>query len=248
MKDNFSQHASDYARFRPGYPEAMVDYIQAHTNNHTQAWDCATGNGQLALQLSGYFEKVFATDISATQLAMAPQVANIVYLQKPAEKTVFEDAQFDLISVAQAIHWFDFDAFYKEVYRCLKPEGLFVVAGYGLLKINQPVDQVILHLYKDIVGPYWDAERRYIDAAYQSIPFPFSELETPEFVQSYQWSLDHLIGYLKTWSAVQHYAKANRTDPVQMIEAELKSAWGDANHREVSFKVLFRAGRKYLDT
>ena len=247
MKDNFSLQSTDYARFRPGYPDAMVDYILEITKYHKTAWDCATGNGQLALQLARHFERVFATDISASQLAQAPQVENIVFQQEPAEKTAFGDAQFDLITVAQAIHWFDFEAFYKEVYRCLQPEGLFVVAGYGLLKINQTVDQIINHLYTDIVGPYWDEERHYIDEAYKTIPFPFEELKAPDFVQTYQWSIDHLIGYLKTWSAVKHYSKSNNVDPVLIIEPELRQAWGDVGNLEVRFQVLFRAGRKYLD-
>lgn len=244
MKDNFSTQSKEYAQFRPDYPEALVQYLVAQTRHQHTAWDCGTGNGQLAVKLAKHFDRVFATDLSEAQISNATPGDNISYKAEKAETTSFSDKQFDLITVAQAIHWFDFDAFYKEVARTLKNDGLFAVTGYNLITINPEVDQVIRHFYEDITGPYWDKERRWVDEGYRTIPFPFEELNVPEFVQKYDWTMAQLTGYLATWSAVQHYKKANGTDPLPLILDDLNAAWGAAETLKVSCPILLRAGRK----
>lgn len=245
MKDNFSDNADAYAKFRPGYPEELVYYLLEHTAAHQTAWDCGTGNGQLAKKLAPHFDTVYATDISLPQLGQATIAENIIYQQCPAEKTNFNDKQFDLITVAQAVHWFRFDAFYQEVYRTLKDDGLLVIAGYSLIRVNTEIDQVIQHFYKDIVGPYWDEERKYIDEQYLTIPFPFRDIPSPQLEQKYLWTLGQLIGYLYTWSAVKHFMKQENKDPVLLVTDALSALWGTETMKEVSFPTLIRAGRKY---
>lgn len=244
MKDNFSKQSDAYARFRPDYPDALLRHIIAQVSHFDTALDCGTGNGQLALRLANHFGQVFATDMSAEQLRHAPARPNITYRQLPAEHTDFADRQFDLITVAQAIHWFDFDAFYAEVYRTLRDDGLFVATGYALFCVHPEIDLLLDEFYTDIVGPYWDAERRYIDAHYRTIPFPFEELPAPRFYQHYEWTLPALLGYLGTWSAVQHYRRQTGEDPVALLEPRLQAVWGRAETRTVSFPILLRMGRK----
>ncbi|MNX98885.1 Methyltransferase domain protein [compost metagenome] len=165
------------------------------------------------------------------------------YSVQPAEQTDFPDHTFDLITVAQAIHWFDFDAFYKEVKRTAKPGALLLVTGYGNLKVTNVVDQIIAHLYDDILGPYWDPERKYVDDEYKTIPFPFTDIKVPHFPVSFSWNLEHLIAYLNTWSAVKHYEKKHGANPVDSITDALKQAWGPAAEHSVHFPLLLRAGR-----
>lgn len=243
MKDNFSLGAEDYAKFRPHYPVELFEYVYALVNQKNAAWDCGTGNGQVAGVLADAFKEVFATDISQQQLDAAIQKPNIYYSKQPAEQTSFPDQQFDLIVVAQAIHWFTFDAFYAEVKRTLKPGSPLVVLGYGLMQTEAPLQRIINHFYTKIIGPYWDAERHYIDEQYQSIPFPFKEIEMPFFEMKYKWSPEQLLGYLGTWSAVKHYEKQNGHDPVQLISNEITAAWGNARTHLFRFPVLLRAGR-----
>lgn len=243
MKDNFSAQANQYALFRPTYPDAFFEYLQTLLPHKICAWDCGTGNGQVAVQLSNYFTQVYATDISQAQLQQAPLRPNIHYSQQPAEKTNFPDKSFDLIIVAQAIHWFHFEQFYAEVTRTAKSGAMLVVIGYGKLQINPAIDAIINRLYYDIVGPYWDKERRYIDENYQTIPFPFEEHSFPSFSNHYDWTLSHLLGYLNTWSAVQHYTKAQGHNPVDLITNDLQQAWGNAPTITVSFPLLLRGGR-----
>lgn len=243
MKDNFSAQAALYARFRPTYPPELVSHLATLTPAHQSAWDCGTGNGQVAFLLAGHFDRVYATDISEKQLLEAPEHPRIRYGLEPAEQCSAPDQAFDLIVVAQAIHWFDFGRFYTEVRRVLRPGGVLAVIGYGLFGTDAPdVDAVVRRFYTGTIGPYWDPERRYIDEGYQTIPFPLEDIRMPDFALQYRWSLNDLFGYLNTWSAVQHYIRENGENPVALIEAELRQAWGGVGDREVRFPLLTKVG------
>lgn len=243
MKDNFSTQAAGYARFRPAYPPELIRYLAGLAPARAAAWDCGTGNGQVAVQLADYFDTVWATDISAKQLNEAPEHPRIRYAVEAGEQCSAPDAAFDLIVVAQAIHWFDFDRFYAEVRRVIKPGGILAVLGYNLFSTDSAdLDQVVRHFYTDTVGPYWDPERRHIDNAYRDIPFPFEERPVPEFSMAYRWTFDALTGYLGTWSAVQHYRRERGEDPVEQLVPALREAWGGAGERTVHFPVLLRVG------
>jgi len=243
MKDNFSTQAQQYSQFRPTYPDELFHFVLSLAPAKTAAWDCGTGNGQVAVKLADYFQMVYGTDISQSQLNNAVAKSNIIYKTETAENTAFADNQFDLITVAQAIHWFDFSKFYREVTRTARHNGILAIMGYALLKIDAGLDPVINYLYTDILGGYWDKERRYIDEQYQTIPFPFTEISSPEFTNQYQWTLAHLIGYLNTWSAVQHYIKQKQSNPVALIQTDLEQAWGPEQSKTIYFPILLRIGQ-----
>ena len=223
-KDLFSSHASQYATFRPTYPKEFYKYLFSLVNHFDNAWDAGTGNGQVARDLSQKFKNVFATDISDNQIANAVRAENIFY-SVAAETTTFPAKEFDLICVAQAIHWFDREKFYAEVRRAAKPSSLLAIWGYGLLNINENIDPIIMDFYKNIVGPYWDKERRLIDEKYQTIKFPFEEIKAPAFSFSFQWSVEELHGYLTTWSAVQKFMKEKNFNPVDELVEKMKPHW-----------------------
>lgn len=242
MKDNFSKQAVDYSKFRPQYPQEMIDYVVSFVTNKSVALDVATGNGQVARKLLAYFDTFYATDISQKQLDNAIDTQNIIYKKESAENTSFEDRKFDLIVVAQAIHWFDFELFYKEIYRILKPDGIFAVIGYGLFYTNSESDKILNNFYYNIVGHYWDAERKYLDENYETIPFPFEEIPSKEFESNFVWTFEELIGYLNTWSSVQHYISKNDQNPINLIYDELKVSW-KKNNQKVTFPLLLRIGK-----
>lgn len=243
MKDNFSTQAAEYAIYRPTYPQELYDYLFSLVKYKDNAWDCATGNGQVARILAKHFQSVYATDISEKQLSQALKLPNIIYQVESSDKANVPNDSFDLITVAQAIHWFNFDAFYAEVKRTLKTDGLLAVIGYGLMFIDKKVDQAIFKLYEDILGKYWDNERRYIEEGYKTIPFPFEEIVAPHFQIKTSWNFNQMIGYLNTWSSLQHYKKANDRNPLEYMFTELKEAWGDDAVKDVHFPILLRIGR-----
>lgn len=180
-KNLFSTQARYYARYRLTYPAELYDFVLSHIRGRDLAWDCATGNGQVAGELAKHFRRVIATDLSEKQLAEAIQKKNIDYQLKMAESSQQADYSFDLITVGQALHWFDLDAFYREVKRVAKPAGVLSVWGYGLMRILPEMDVLVLHFYRNVVGPYWEFNRSYVDSAYVTLPFPFREVPCPEF-------------------------------------------------------------------
>jgi SAM-dependent methyltransferase len=243
MKDNFSTQSDKYARYRPSYPAALFEFLLSIVPAKQHAWDCGTGNGQLAHVLAKHFDKVYATDISPQQIENAIPVDKIVYSVQQAEQTTFADNFFDLITVAQAIHWFDFHQFYREVNRTIKDKGILAVTGYGLLQTAPEIDAVIVDFYHNIVGAYRDREMRYIDEGYQTIPFPFEELKTTAYEMELVWTLEHLIGFLETWSAVKHFREEKGQNPIHYIDKDLKRKWGKGNTRTVRFPLFLRVAR-----
>lgn len=243
MKDNFSSQSDNYVKYRPTYPPEFFDYLNSVIPDKQNAWDCGTGNGQVAFELAKTFSNVYATDISQSQIDHALPASNIKYSVQPAEKTVFDDQMFDLIVVAQAIHWFDFEKFYAEVRRTAKNKALLSVVGYGRIEISELLDGIIADFYYNTVGIYWDKERKYVDENYATIPFPFREIATTAFTNRFYWSLDHLTGYLNTWSAVKHFTRQKGYNPVDKLQLEIGKHWGNAPIREVRFPLLLRTGQ-----
>jgi SAM-dependent methyltransferase len=240
--DHFSTQATDYAKYRPGYPPALFEWLATLTPQHSLAWDVGTGNGQAAVQLAHYFEQVIATDPSAEQIRNAQPHERVKYLVQPAEESGLDDASVDLITVAQALHWFQFDKFYAQAHRVLKPRGVMAAWTYGLHEITPELDAILQRFYSDTVGSYWPPERRYIDECYRTIPFPFFEFSAPPMRLELSWALHDLIGYLGTWSSTQRYIRQHGSDPRELIYEQLKAAWGAQRERVVSWPMYFRVG------
>jgi SAM-dependent methyltransferase len=240
MKDNFSHNSSNYAQFRPTYPDEVFTFLNTILTGNKRVWECATGTGQLAGKLVNLFDEVYATDLSENQLKNAVSHPKILYSQQIAEQTNFPDQYFDCITVGQAVHWFDFAKFYAEAKRVLKPNGLIIILGYGNCEIDKAeIQQAVTKLYAETLSDYWDPERRYIDEGYQTIPFPFAEVPHPEFTIKHTWNRDQLLGYLNTWSAVKHYKDKHQINPVDLLLPELP----DFETAEISFPILLRIGK-----
>ena len=243
-KDLFSKQADIYAKYRPGYPGELIDYVLKHVDKRDAAWDCATGNGQAAILLAPFFTRVEATDISQKQVNNAIRFPNIHYSVSTADHTDFPNNSFDLVTIAQAYHWFNFEAFEKEVRRVLRPGGIVSIWGYRLVNCEEPaVKALIQSFYTDTVGPFWDPERRYVDDHYRYVPFPFLELPGKEFTITKSWTIDDLTGYLNTWSSVQHFLDAKGFNPVDQLIPALRSAWPQKETLLFEFPLFLRIGR-----
>ena len=246
FKDHFSGHAAIYREARPTYPPELFAWLAQQAPDRDLVWDVGCGNGQASVALAAHFAQVVGTDPSANQIAGAERRANIDYRVEPGEHSSLADASASLVTVAQALHWFDFDAFYAEVRRVLKPGGIFAAWTYAECNTSEAaIDDVIDRLYGDaFTGPYWPPERAYVDAGYRTLPFPFAEITAPEFPMVMRWNADQLLAYLRSWSATQRYLKAKNVDPVSLVEDELRAAWGDAAHeRAVRWRFHLRVGK-----
>jgi len=245
--DHFSELAKRYVDFRPHYPSDLFDYLATLLPRNSLIWDCAAGSGQATIDLAARFDKVIATDGSAEQLASASQLPNVDYRVALAEQSGLADNSIDLITVAQALHWFTHDRFFHEVNRVLKPGGLLAVWVYATNRLEgEEVDAIVQDYYSNIVGPYWPPERKMTENGYSTIPFPFPQItHVPSFRMEARWTLDQLLGYFSTWSATNRFIKATGHNPLGALRETLAAVWGDPSRpRLVTWPLSFRVGRK----
>jgi len=244
FKDHFSKQAANYAKFRPRYPQELFDYLGSIAPSRQLAWDCGTGNGQAAVGLASVFDHVIATDASEKQISNAQAHERVEYRIAPAENSGIESGTIDLIMVAQALHWFDLDRFRAEARRVLTPKGLLAASAYNLLHIEPAIDEVINRYYYEVVGPFWPPERVLVEK-FEELRLPFSEIQAPSFEMIAQWNLEHLVGYLRSWSATQRFIAANQRDPLDEIADELGAAWDKTKQtRRVIWPLTLRVGIK----
>ncbi len=242
FKDHFSTQSGDYARFRPSYPATLFDFLSSVTSQHTFAWDAATGNGQAAVALTNYFRGVVASDASEAQIASAIPHPKVEYRVARAEDSGLDDNTIDLVTVGQAFHWFEQDAFLREAARVLHSDGVLALWCYEICHVNEQCDAVIDRLYSDIVGGYWPAERVFIEQGYDSVTLPGEQLVTPDLAMSLQWTAQDMLGYVSTWSACKRYQADKGKDPVEIISEALVRSWGEAA-RTVSWPLKLKVSR-----
>jgi len=227
FKDYFSERAAEYARFRPRYPAELFEALAELAPGHRLAWDCGTGNGQAAVGLAAHFQRVMATDASAQQLAHAERHPRVTYGRSLETRSSLATAAVDLVTVAQALHWFDVEPFFAEVRRVLRPGGVVAVWCYDLARVDREIDGLIDRFAHETVGRHWAPERRHVRAGYRDLPFPFEELPFPQCTMERDLTLYQLAGYLDTWSAVRRYRQAVGTDPLAPLVEAIAPLWGD---------------------
>jgi SAM-dependent methyltransferase len=244
FEDHYAAVSADYAHFRPPYPAALFEWLATAAPGRSLAWDCGTGSGQAAVPLADYFDRVVATDASKAQIAAAAPHPRIEYRVSRAQDSALASGSVDLITVAQALQWFDLELFYGEVQRVLRTGGLLAVWSYGMLSIEgEEVDSLLRGFHRVMLAPYWPPERAHVESGYRDLPLPFPEVPTPAFAMTASWTLPRLLGYVRTWSATGRYMERNGIDPVVELAAKLATLWGVADEkRSVTWPLSFRVG------
>lgn len=245
FNDHFAKVAELYADFRPHYPAALFDWLASQCTMQECVWDCGAGSGQASIPLAAYFSSVHATDASASQIAQAESHPRIQYRVASAEDSGLASTSVDLITIGQALHWFDLARFYAEARRVLKPGGVIAAWSYGMIRVEgAEIDAAIQHFYRHTIGPYWPAERRHVENGYRDLDFPFELINPPPLSMQVHWTLDQLLGYLRSWSASARYLSATGMDPAINLASDLLPTWGGAAHRrQIEWPLSIRAGR-----
>lgn len=242
--DHFSRDSVAYARFRPGYPPELFAWLATLPTGRSVAWDCGTGTGQAAALLTPHFGLVVGSDPSRAQVGTADRTSGARYFAGSSESSALAAQRVDLVTVAQALHWFDRERFYREVDRVIAPGGAVAAWSYGLLRSTPGVDRVILRFYDETVGPWWPPERALVEKGYQNIPIPIAEVAGPPFSIEARLTLEELLGFIRTWSAVGRFTAARGYDPIPELGEALRRVWGDpAVARQITWPLTVRAGR-----
>jgi SAM-dependent methyltransferase len=245
VSDYFSPLARRYALFRPAYPEELFDWLAALAPRRRLAWEAGAGSGQATRGLAARFERVVATDSSAAQLREAPELPDVEYRVTAAESSGLEPACADLVAAAQALHWFDIPRFWEEARRVLSPRGAIAVWTYGNARLGNPVlDRQFGRFREEVVGAWWPPQRALVEDRYRSLDFPFAEIAAPPFRMEASLTLDELLGYVETWSAVTRYRAGAGGDPLALLRSALAPGWGAREQRRsVTWPLSVRAGR-----
>jgi ubiquinone/menaquinone biosynthesis C-methylase UbiE len=244
FKDHFSWHSELYAKARPHYPDALFAWIAEQAPARGCVWDAGCGSGQASVALARHFERVVATDPSRQQIGQAMTDSRVEYRAEPGEHTSLPARSADAVTVAQALHWFDLDAFVREVRRVAKPGALFVAWSYANCSVTPAVDALVADLYDGVLGPYWPPERKLVDEGYASLVLPFDPVAAPAFGMRVDRNAAQFLAYLSSWSAAQRYRQATGEDVVAAVAGRVRAAWGDAERpRPVRWALSVRAGR-----
>jgi SAM-dependent methyltransferase len=240
----FDQGGSAYARFRPEYPPELAAFLAQAAPGRSLAVDAGCGNGQLTQLLAPCFAHVVGIDPSADQIANAAPDPRIDYRCAPAEHMPVADGCADLVTAAQAAHWFDLPAFYAEARRIARPGAVLALISYGVLHLDGAAEAVLRDFYTRVVGPYWPPERAHVEAGYRTLPFPFAELPAPDLAIEAAWTLADLVGYAGTWSALRGAEAALGRSPLPDFARDLAAAWGDPEaRRRVRWPLSLRLAR-----
>ncbi|GAB2229066.1 hypothetical protein Droror1_Dr00023201 [Drosera rotundifolia] len=239
MAGLFDKQADLYVDARPDYPKQWYKWLADRTNGHSLAWDAGTGNGQAAIEVAEHYEQVIATDVSQSQLQRAVHHPRVKYQHTPLSvseddmvKLLGGENSVDLITVAQAVHWFDLPRFYSIARRLLrKPGGVIAVWCYNDVVVSPEFDQ-IMKRFHDTTLPYWHPNIQHVFEGYRNLSFPFdgvglgSEGEPLALDIPKKLSFDGFLGMLRSWSAVTTASEKGVDLLHDEIIQELESAWG----------------------
>lgn len=245
--DHFSAVAAQYASARPQYPAALFDWIASIAPARVLCWEAGCGSGQATRDLALRFDRVHAGDPSLAQIAQAPMIDNVDFVVEPGEHCALPDASADAACVAQALHWFDRDAYFAEVARVLKPGGVLVAWGYQDIVVPDALAIANASL-QDAILPHWPPQRADVDAAYAGYDWqmllPTAErIDSPAFELTAGWPLQRLLGYFASYSASKRHREATGRDIVADSAPEFARAWGDRGDVPLRWPLFVHAFR-----
>ncbi|KAJ0040389.1 hypothetical protein Pint_27399 [Pistacia integerrima] len=257
MAGLFDKQAKLYVDARPTYPSEWYSMLASHTTLHCLAWDVGTGNGQAAFGVAEHYEQVVATDVSEDQLENALPHPRVRYLHTPLSLSDDElvtliggENSVDLVTGAQAVHWFDLPKFYTIINRVLrKPGGVIAVWGYKGFEVSPTFNALMKKFYETTI-PYWNQNAQSLFDGYKDLPFPFEsvglgfegqplELDMPK-----ELSLEGFLRMLRSWSAINSALEQGVDLLSESVVKEFEGVWGGSHLiRTVTYKAFMLVGK-----
>ena len=125
-----------------------------------------------------------------------------------------------------------------------KPGGILAVWTYSFPIIEPEIDRWLEHFYWETLAGFWPERIHYLEERYETLPFPFEEIQPPNFEMGSTWGVDNLIGFLGSWSAVRKLVEAQGKAAFEEQVKALEGVWGEnSNKRKIRWPLHFRIGK-----
>ena len=125
-EQKFTGKADLYEKFRPGYPDELIDFLYEKARCE-QVADIGAGTGIFTRCLLKKPWNIIAVEPNADMRGILERIGGIKVMNAPAESTGLADNSVGLVTAAQAFHWFDEDKFKAECCRVLTKGGRLAI-------------------------------------------------------------------------------------------------------------------------
>lgn len=218
----FSDRVDDYVRYRPDYPTALLDWLQ-HDCGVSTKWlvaDIGAGTGISSKMLLDAGYRVIAVEPNAPMRTAAKKwlggSADFRTIGGSADATGLGDASVDLVTVAQAFHWFDEDATRREFARILRPGGLAAIWWNSRRLTGTPFLEGYELLLQTYGTDYTSVAERYADDARMRVWFGAGFVGSASFPHGQKLDFEALRGRLMSSS---YAPKEGHPNHVPMLKA-----------------------------
>lgn len=204
--NRFSDRVSDYVKYRPGYPAAVVESLveRCEINAESTIVDVGSGTGIFARQLLARNARVIGVEPNeAMRLAGEAYVAGhdrFLSVNGSAEATTLADKTANLITAAQAFHWFDVASFRIECLRILKPDGYVALIWNDRLTDTSPFLRDYETLLLEHGTDYASVNHRNVDTEVIAKFYGHDEFAREAFPNEQRFDWDGLWGRVRSSS------------------------------------------------
>lgn len=246
MDDLFAGTAEYYARYRPRYPDQLLDDIRALVGDGQSEclvdWGC--GTGEVAIPLSRTFSQVTAVDFDPEMVAVAKTkaqeagITNIDWIVGRAEDLGIEPESCDLITAGSAFHWMDRELLASRAYAGLKPGCALALIGGGssVWDENAEWHAIAVRCLRQHLGEPRRAGKGTYGVTKKHGDYLVPEgfrLECRDYPTEHEWTADEIVGYLYSTSFAGAQVLGGRREAFERdLREALAAASADGVFRE----------------
>jgi SAM-dependent methyltransferase len=231
----FTAEAESYDRGRPGYPPAAISLLMAMLgiDETTTVVDIGAGTGKFTGQIAAFTRVVAVEPVGAMHAILHRRFPDVSIVEGSAEAIPLLDGYADVVTVAQAFHWFDGNAALQEMHRVLRPRGRL-----GLVwNVRDETSQWVRELM-DLIRPYQGGTPVYTSGAWKRAfeHQPFFRIVAHKQVKHAQsCTISEIIDHMASISYVAALEASIRKELLERISSHLIS-WHRAGRVEFPYR------------